>query len=617
MKQWRACVVGGCGYLGQRLVARLVAQGHGVVVADIAAPPADADPAVTYVKTDIRKYDDVAAAFQGCDVVFHTASIVDMSPAPTDMVAEINVDGTTNIIKAAQASPTVLALVYTSSMDVCVTGEPIRNGNEDLPYPTTFLNAYIETKGEAERRVLRADGQALRTCALRSAHIYGPGDMMITEITHRVARGQVPARFGSGINDYIFVENCVTAHIDCMTALCGGAISNQVRGRPFFINDFQAPMWEHMQPMLETVGLKPPSLSVPFALVYFLATINEFLCRVFYAITHISVHPNLTRYIMAAVAIDLYFDASRARQVFWHTAPIPRSTAMKLTCEWARTLTDAPYNTEYARRPQLQRMHAFHFFYGALLSLVGTLAFLDPQRFSHYFGVPCSALPSSGAFIAQTAGLIIAVLGSYSLCAAVLKWPMVYFQVTWAPKLVTAFFFAVLVLLGRLPAPFWLFVFVETWIGLITLVLSRPHVRLSYFFNGLTLTQGFHALASGIFAMIMTVCPLLALPNVIAMDASADKDDFNAAVAWGHVMGAAEFMMTWTYSASAFVDGMQRFAWLSVASRLSAVVVLWVAFALGHTSLQQAVGASPDGILAILSLLVLRNQQPPTYSPRK
>ena len=27
---------------------------------------------------------------------------------------------------------------------------------------------------------------------------------------------------------------------------------------------------------------------------------------------------------------------------------------------------------------------------------------------------------------------------------------------------------------------------------------------------------------------------------------------FAAAVTWGHVMGAAEFMMTWTYAASAF-----------------------------------------------------------------
>ena len=42
---------------------------------------------------------------------------------------------------------------------------------------------------------------------------------MISEILHRVASGQVPARFGRGINDYIFIENCVTAHMDCMNAL--------------------------------------------------------------------------------------------------------------------------------------------------------------------------------------------------------------------------------------------------------------------------------------------------------------------------------------------------------------------------------------------------------------
>ena len=46
--------------------------------------------------------------------MLHTASVVDLSPAPTDLVGEINVDGTTNVIKAAQATPSVTALIYTS-----------------------------------------------------------------------------------------------------------------------------------------------------------------------------------------------------------------------------------------------------------------------------------------------------------------------------------------------------------------------------------------------------------------------------------------------------------------------------------------------------------------------
>ena len=50
----------------------------------------------------------------GCEAVLHTASVVDLSPAPTDLVGEINVDGTTNVIKAAQATPSVTALIYTS-----------------------------------------------------------------------------------------------------------------------------------------------------------------------------------------------------------------------------------------------------------------------------------------------------------------------------------------------------------------------------------------------------------------------------------------------------------------------------------------------------------------------
>eukprot|EP01147_Barroeca_monosierra_P002464 gene2464-5398_t len=574
----RICVIGGCGYFGQRLVDRLASLGHYVTVFDLADPPQNPRPSVNYIRGDVRKHDEVANAIK-------------------DVVAQVNVDGVSNVIRASQVSCRVKYLIYTSfngrtvlanrSMDVCYEGQPIRNRNEDLPYASTFLNAYIATKGEAERRILRANGESVSTCALRPAHIYGPGDMMIGEIIHRVGHGQVPARFGDGTNDYIYIENCVSAHIDCLHALsCGNT-------QPAGTN-----VGTH--PFLKVAGLSAPRRSIPFMFVYFLAVLTEYWCQCVYFVTRISLHPNTTRYIVSAVSQDLYFNSSRAKDIFWKTENVPRTVAVEQTISWAKTLREKPFFPEAASKItyevdrcipcvlvlvshnsplQLEYLHAFHMLYGLLLAVVGVFGFFYPRCYSEYFGIRAYDIPSSGALIAQTSGLII-----FILCECI-------------------------------PPSFWIFVAVELSIGFATALYSRPHRPVSFFFGKLSFSQGLHAVASGSFAMAMMIWPEAVLSNLVPLNFN-DSSDLEAAIIWGHVMGAAEFMMTWTYAASACVTGMERFAWLSVITRLGAVIVLWISFASGHSCLQQAIGVTPDGFLALLSLWILRSQQPLPYVHR-
>ena len=160
--------------------------------------------------------------------VFHTASLVDISPNPSPAIDRVNVDGTRHVIDACTASASVARLIYTSSIDACYDGRPVRAGDESHPYaPAPHLTAYIRTKGAAERLVLAADSGrgcggvgALATCALRPGHIYGPDDPMIDVVCGLVRAGGVPVRFGDGVNDYLFVDNCAAAHVQCLQAMC-------------------------------------------------------------------------------------------------------------------------------------------------------------------------------------------------------------------------------------------------------------------------------------------------------------------------------------------------------------------------------------------------------------
>lgn len=83
-----------------------------------------------------------------------------------------------------------------------------------------YYNGYVESKREAEQLVLQESGRhSLVTVALRPAHIYGPGDFMITTILDARKAGEVPFAFGKGCSDYIYVDNCAIAHVDCLSTL--------------------------------------------------------------------------------------------------------------------------------------------------------------------------------------------------------------------------------------------------------------------------------------------------------------------------------------------------------------------------------------------------------------
>ncbi|EDQ92691.1 uncharacterized protein MONBRDRAFT_13872, partial [Monosiga brevicollis MX1] len=134
----------------------------------------------------------------------------------------VNVNGTASVIHACQRAG-VSHLIYTSSMDVVFSGTPVCEGTEELAtQPHSRYNGYVRTKARAEQLVLQANEANLTTCSLRPAHIYGPEDEMIVTIVRERVNDRLPAVFSAGRQAYVYVENCVSAHVDCVERLLAG-----------------------------------------------------------------------------------------------------------------------------------------------------------------------------------------------------------------------------------------------------------------------------------------------------------------------------------------------------------------------------------------------------------
>ena len=241
----KALVTGGGGFLGGGVVDALLARGDDVTSLARGDYPALRERGVTTVRGDLTDPAACAQALTGVDVVFHVAAKAGYWGADAAF-RHSNVEGTRVLLDACRTAG-VGKFVFTSTPSVVHTGGDIHGGDESLPYATHFDSAYPETKAEAERLVLAADGPDLATVALRPHLVWGPGDtQLVPRILARARAGRL--RFvgdGSAVIDTTYVDDAVRAHLDAADHLAPGAAC---AGRPYFITSGDPrPVREHRQ----------------------------------------------------------------------------------------------------------------------------------------------------------------------------------------------------------------------------------------------------------------------------------------------------------------------------------------------------------------------------------
>ncbi|XP_064617969.1 short-chain dehydrogenase/reductase family 42E member 1-like [Liolophura sinensis] len=322
-------ITGGCGYPGFNLAKKLVGLGHKVRLFDVKEPIWSLPENVELVKGDIRNLTEVEAAFEDVDCAYHLASygMSGREQLNKKLIEEINILGTKNVIKAC-CKRGVSRLVYTSTYNVVFGGQVIINGDESLPYLPLDQHPdhYSRTKALAEIEVIKANGSSikgngtLRTCALRLAGVYGPGELRhLPRIVSYLEMGMFRFTYGKSTNlvDFLHVDNLVQVHFLAAQALTQekGYVA---AGQAYFISD-NKPVnnFEFFRPLVEGLGYDFPSIKLPMILVYFLAYLTEWL---HFFIGHIyNFQPMLTRTEVYKTGVTHYFSVKKAKRDLGYT----------------------------------------------------------------------------------------------------------------------------------------------------------------------------------------------------------------------------------------------------------------------------------------------------------
>jgi dihydroflavonol-4-reductase len=149
-------VTGGSGFVGQHLVAALVACGRSVRVLDL-REPACAPAGVEYVKGSILDAKQVAVALDDVEEVYHLAALPGMWMRRKDDFHDVNCRGTEIVIEAARARGVTRflhcsteSILFGASNAEPVVTEDVRATPEDMP------GVYTRSKMMAERRAMEA-----------------------------------------------------------------------------------------------------------------------------------------------------------------------------------------------------------------------------------------------------------------------------------------------------------------------------------------------------------------------------------------------------------------------------------------------------------------------------
>jgi nucleoside-diphosphate-sugar epimerase len=304
----KALVTGGGGFLGGVIVRILRDRGDAVRSFSRNTYPALEALGVEQVRGDLGDAAAVAAAAEGCDVVFHVAAKAGYWGRWRDY-HRANVVGTENVLAACRKHG-VRRLVFTSSPSVTSTGVDQNGVNESEPYAERFLAHYAHTKALAEQAVRSANGPELATVALRPHLMWGPGDPhLIPRLIGRARAGRL-RRVGREpkLVDTTYVDNAAMAHVQAADRLAPGSV---VAGKAYLLSQGEPePLWDFVNRVLAAAGLPPVARTLHPGLAYAAGAFFEAV----YSFLSLRREPPMTRFVARQLSTAHWFDLTAAKR---------------------------------------------------------------------------------------------------------------------------------------------------------------------------------------------------------------------------------------------------------------------------------------------------------------
>lgn len=298
----KVLVTGADGFLGNNIVRELLARAY-----DVRAFVQYNSPVKTLDELNIERFEgnilnsnEVNQAALGCDYIIHAAANTSIWPQRSEIITQVNYEGTLHIINAAKRV-NVKRLVAIGTATSFGNGTLENPGDEKSVFTADKYGLdYIDSKLAAQNAILNAvENDGLDALVLNPTFMLGPYDTkpssgaLLLALYHK----EVPGYTSGGKN---FV------HVKDVAATACNALTMGRKGECYLMANENLSYQEFNNLVAQTVDLTPPKLFIPspFILLY------GFLSQLWANLTNTT--PKVSLAVARLSLIHNYFTSAKA-----------------------------------------------------------------------------------------------------------------------------------------------------------------------------------------------------------------------------------------------------------------------------------------------------------------
>ncbi|HHU84809.1 MAG TPA: NAD-dependent epimerase/dehydratase family protein [Clostridiales bacterium] len=328
MSEKISVITGATGHIGYALLLKLVERGEKVRILIRRATKQFDGIDCEKVFGDVTEPESLEKAFEGADVVYHLAGLIDINVGQEEKIWEVNFGGTKNVVEACKKC-NVRRLVYASSVDAY---KPLPDNQEmvelDRFNPDELDGTYAQTKATATNYVLdEVKAGNIDAVVVYPGACIGPYDFKVSnigEMVRMIINKGFPVSLGFGKYNFVDVRDVA----DGMIAAAEKAPSGEgyiLCGEKISVDDF-------IHTLCRVCGKKEPKITLGKGLVNFAAPIME----VYYKVSKST--PLLTRYAVRKLVSNCNFSIEKARNELGYN-PMSVEQSLKDMVNWIKNNT--------------------------------------------------------------------------------------------------------------------------------------------------------------------------------------------------------------------------------------------------------------------------------------
>jgi dihydroflavonol-4-reductase len=331
----RIFVTGATGFIGAHFVERALTEGHQVVGLYRGDGPRHR-ACIEHLRSrgaDLRRGDilqpgSFADAMAGCEAVCHFAAAFRESGADEAYFARMNVDGSTNVAKAAAANG-VKRFIHCGTAGIY--GQRVA-GMINEKTPIRPWNSYERSKLAADEQVRAiASASGMQYVILRPTAVYGPRDERLSKLFRSVEKGRFPLfGRGEGRRHMIYVTDLADAFLRACTAESAANCELIVAGPK------AVPLREMLHTIARAANRPGFGPRLPLKPMLALAAFVEDTCKV------LKVNPPIYRRRMDFYLNDAAFDSKLAQSVLGWRPKVDLAEGFAATLEASRRNQQRP-----------------------------------------------------------------------------------------------------------------------------------------------------------------------------------------------------------------------------------------------------------------------------------